>query len=482
MANPLKVLTALSASYGAAISGSSGLQVQQGGLVVDQGGITINNNTGLVVNSNGVTVNSGGANITGQLTANSGLVVTNGAVQVSNGGISGSSTLQVGGDSTLAGNVTVQGNLTVAGTTTTVNSTNLLISDKKVVFASGSATAADASTAGIYLGNDTSAVASLQYVSSALGASGHSWTSSENINVASGKAYNLNGTNALVKNTGVASDSDLHALSNSIYGSVSVGNVGATLASIGGLRAGAGATISGSSYVFMKAPQLILSGATATTVSNALTVQGITTLQGALTASAVSGTRGDYTELFVNGVAVGVGSGDITAVLTGSSNLTGGGSSGDVTIDLANNISISSVTASVGVSASVFVLADGTQLTSSTQFGGGGTGDVTKSDINTMYGNVRFVTSSVLDANGYVEVNLTDTTNGATYFATGDLNKISVDVMTRPTGDSNYWNNDLVSVKLEVSASKLWAKIDAPASPSANYRLIAINESDFNIV
>ena len=39
------------------------------GLIVNNGGVTINNNTGLVVNSNGITVNSGGASITGDLVA-----------------------------------------------------------------------------------------------------------------------------------------------------------------------------------------------------------------------------------------------------------------------------------------------------------------------------------------------------------------------------------------------------------------------------
>ena len=264
----------------------------------------------------------------------------------------------------------------------------------------------------------------MQYVSSSFGAAFHSWQSSENLNLASGKALNLNGSTAVSKNTGVALDSDLHALANSTYASIAVGNVGAAFAAAAGLKAGAGATISGSSYVLVRAPELILSGTTSTKVSNGLTVQGASTLA---------------------------------------------------------SVTATTVSASVAVSASVFVLADGTQLSSSTQLGGAA-GDATKAGVESAYNAVRFVTSSVLDANGYVEVDLTSTANGATYFATADLNKISVDVLTRPAGDSGYWNNDLVSVKLEVSASALWAKIDAPAAPNASYRLIAINESDFDMV
>lgn len=378
MATPLKVLTALSASIGAAISGSSGLKVQQGGVTVESGGLTVDTGT----------------------TAVQGLTATT---------LSGSSTLQVGGTATFASDVTVNGNLTVAGTTTTVNSTNLLIADKKVVIASGSADAAAATTAGIYLGNDSAAVASFQYVSSSAGVTGHSWTSSENLNLAASKTYKLEGTDVL-KRSGTT-----HIFENSLAG-IQVGSLQITNVGV--------ATVSGSTVARLMAPLLQLSGTVATQVSNGLTVQGASTLA---------------------------------------------------------SVTATTVSASVAVSASVFVLADGTQLSSSAQLGGAA-GDATKAGVETAYNAVRFVTSSVLDSNGYVEVNLTTTANGATYFATGDLNKISVDVLTRPSGDSGYWNNDLVSVKLEVSASGLWAKIDAPAAPNASYRLIAINESDFDIV
>lgn len=422
MATPLKVLTALSASYGAAVSGSSGL-------IVNQGGVTINNNGGLTVNSNGITVTSGGANITGQLTANTGLVVSDGALQVSNGGISGSSTLQVGGAATFANNVTVAGNLTVNGTTTTVNTTELLIKDDKIIIASGSANAFDANGAGIFLGNESPGVASIQYVSSAMGDYDHRWKSSENIDLAQFKSYLLDGVMALNRNT--TDTTAVNVLSNggpSSQGKVVVGAVDSSGASQLGLIAGSGSFVSGSNVVLLKAPSLILSGTTLTKVSNDLDVLGTISVVG--------------TSYFSNAQA-------------------------------------QQITASTGVSASVFVLADGTQLTSSTQLGGGGggSGDATKSGINSEYNSLRLVLSGSLDANGHRDVDLTAL--NATNFGVASLHSCSVDVMT--DADGTGWTNDLVSVRLEVSASALYVKIDAPAAPNAGYRLIAVNEKDFNL-
>jgi len=109
---------------------------------------------GLTTLSNGLTVTAGGATVTA-----GGLTVSAGGATVTAGGLTvtaGTSALQATTVASLSssGNVTVAGDLQVNGTTTYVNSTNLTVTDKKVVIATGSANAAAADGAGIYVGND----------------------------------------------------------------------------------------------------------------------------------------------------------------------------------------------------------------------------------------------------------------------------------------------------------------------------------------
>jgi hypothetical protein len=92
------------------------------------------------------------------------------------------------------GNVTVGGNLVVNGTTTTISSTTLSVADKNIELAKGSTTDAAADGGGITLhgtGDYT-----LNWVSAT-----SSWTSSENFNLLTGKAYKINGTNVLSSTT-----------------------------------------------------------------------------------------------------------------------------------------------------------------------------------------------------------------------------------------------------------------------------------------
>lgn len=89
-----------------------------------------------------------------------------------------------------SGNVVVGGNLTVNGTMTTISSTTLSVADKNIELAKGSTTDAAADGGGISLyGNNTY---TLTWASST-----SSWTSSENFNLLTGKAYRIAGNNVL---------------------------------------------------------------------------------------------------------------------------------------------------------------------------------------------------------------------------------------------------------------------------------------------
>ena len=87
-----------------------------------------------------------------------------------------------------AANLTLTGDLTVSGTTTNINSTNLVVEDKNIVL--GDVTTPTDTTAdggGITLKGATDKT--LNWVDAT-----DAWTSSEHINLASGKSFYLNGT------------------------------------------------------------------------------------------------------------------------------------------------------------------------------------------------------------------------------------------------------------------------------------------------
>lgn len=94
-------------------------------------------------------------------------------------------------DISAGGNVTVTGNLTVNGTTTTVNSTTVTVDDKNLELGStASPSDASADGGGITLKGTTDKTFNWVDATDA-------WTSSEHLNLASGKAFYINGTSVL---------------------------------------------------------------------------------------------------------------------------------------------------------------------------------------------------------------------------------------------------------------------------------------------
>lgn len=108
------------------------------------------------------------------------------------------------GNTTFSNNLTVSGDLTVSGTTTTVNSTQVDVADKNITLGNvASPTDSTADGGGISLKGATDKL--FRWLNAT-----DSWTSSEHIDLASGKEFKINGTSVLSGSTlgsGVTSSS-----------------------------------------------------------------------------------------------------------------------------------------------------------------------------------------------------------------------------------------------------------------------------------
>ncbi len=124
-----------------------------------------------------------------------------------------------------SGNVTIGGNLVVNGSTTTINSTTLAIDDKNIVLAdTTSPTDVSADGGGITLKGTTDKTFNWVDATDA-------WTSSENLNLLTGKVYQINGTTVLSSTqvfgkslpTGdVVGSSDTQTLTNKTLGATTI--------------------------------------------------------------------------------------------------------------------------------------------------------------------------------------------------------------------------------------------------------------------
>lgn len=96
---------------------------------------------------------------------------------------------------TISSNLTVTGNLTVNGTTTTINSTTVSVDDKNIVLGDvATPTDTTADGGGISLKGATDKT--LNWVDAT-----DAWTSSEHVDLATGKAFKINGTDVLTSST-----------------------------------------------------------------------------------------------------------------------------------------------------------------------------------------------------------------------------------------------------------------------------------------
>lgn len=134
---------------------------------------------------------------------------------------------------TISSNLTISGNLTVSGTTTTINSTTVAVADKNLELAkvaSPSDTTADG--AGITVKGSTDHTWNWVDATDA-------WTSSEHVDLASGKAFYINGTSVL---TASALGSGVTSSSLTSVGTLTSGSLGTGFTTVAVAQGGTGAT------------------------------------------------------------------------------------------------------------------------------------------------------------------------------------------------------------------------------------------------
>jgi len=217
-----------------------------GAFVVEGGvGIEKNVNVGGNLAVTGTTDLTGNTSVTGTL----GVANTISATKATGTG------LAVTANATIGGDLTITGNFTVNGTTTNINTTNLVVEDKNVVLADvGTPTDTTADGGGITIKGATDKT--LNWVNSTA-----AWTSSENVNVATGKTYKINGTDVLSNNT----------LGSGVTGSslTSVGTIGTGIwqgTIVAGQYGGTGVNNTGKTITL--GGNLTTSGAFATTLAS----------------------------------------------------------------------------------------------------------------------------------------------------------------------------------------------------------------------
>ena len=303
-----------------------------------------------------VTGNSTFANnvtITGSVDANGGASIDNIQIGVTGDNeidtASGNLTIDsAGGTVTVDDNLTVSGNLTVNGTTTTINSTTVAIDDKNFQVATGAADDAAADGAGLTVDSgDGDKTFNFE-------ATGDNWGASENLNLASGKAYKINNASILNATT---LGSSVVASSLTSVGTIATGvwngtaitnaNLANSTVSYGGISLSLGGTDATPAFDLTDAtnyPTSSLSG----TITNAQ-------LAGSIAASKLAGSIGNSklsnSTVSYGGISLSLGGTDATPAfdLTDATNYPTSSLSGTITnAQLAGSIAASKLAGSIG--------------------------------------------------------------------------------------------------------------------------------------
>lgn len=202
---------------------------------------TISRDTTLsgIVNLSG-TIQIGGTGMTSSAAelnlvdgAVSNTVVNSKAVIYGSAGEIAASSISTTGNGTIGGNLTVTGDLLVSGNTVTVNVGTVEVEDKNIVLGKvGSPSDSTADGGGLTLLGATDK--EFKWVDAT-----DAWTSSEHLNLASGKAYYINGTSVLSGNT---LGSGVTASSLTSVGTLTGGALGTGFTAVAVAQGGTGLT------------------------------------------------------------------------------------------------------------------------------------------------------------------------------------------------------------------------------------------------
>ena len=258
------------AGYSAPTIGST--SIASGSTNTTIAGLTLTTPTIDVVNAasaSGTTASLFANTTTGTMAIGAGL--TTGVVNIATGG-SSTNSINMGNTNTT---VTINGNLDVKGTTTTIESTTVTVKDKNIELASvGSPTDTTADGGGITVKGATDKT--FNYVNAT-----PAFTSSENMDLASGKAYKIAGTTVL---SGTGLGTGVTGSSLTSVGTIGTGVWQGTL--VGSTYGGTGVN-NGSSTITL-AGNLVTSGANPLTLTTTGTTNVTLPTSGTLVNSAVS--------------------------------------------------------------------------------------------------------------------------------------------------------------------------------------------------
>lgn len=389
----------------------------------------------------------------------------------------------IAGNAAIHGNATIYGNLEVKGTTTTIESTTVTVADANIQLATvASPTDGTADGAGITVLGATNKT--FQWNND-----GHGFSSSENMNLAAGKVYKIDGQEVLAKDGSETTLSFAGGTANVAISSTAVAIAGDLeladdLHVLGDLDIDGASNFDGA--VDMNSTLVVdgiasfasaISGAAgldivgAAHVGGAFDADGAADLGSTLAVAGVASFASDITASAGLDVAAAA---HFAAAVDMDSTLNVDGQAdfqaaanfhADVAMDAALNLSGSAfINITTPVTAGKYNVNDAIRALDAKA-------GQQASDINSNYAALRYLASDSFDAQGMKTF--------VSPFAAADIEKVTVDVLVQ-AGGSGPWTNDLLSVQVKAGgASNAFVafEISAPAMGAADkVRVIAVKE------